>query len=73
MCAKLFFLTFCRYRSQPPTRQPAPPTSGADDKPFVKRPLIIKDQDLKEFDKIEDNEDGWAGATGEIDYRWVFE
>ena len=60
-----------RYRGQPPARQPAPPASGAEDKSFVKRPLIIKDQDLKEFDKIEENDGGWAGAHGEIDYRLV--
>ena len=36
-----------------------------------KRPAIIKDQDLKEFDDLLNNDasdGGWAGAQGEIDY-----
>lgn len=41
-----------------------------DEKGFVKHPMIIKDQDLQEFDKIDDSDGGWAGAHGEIDYRY---
>ena len=41
------------------------------DRDQYKRPAIIKDQDLKEFDDLLKNDasdGGWAGAQGEIDY-----
>ncbi len=44
------------------------PGGGDDRDPdMYKRPAIIKDQDLKEFDEL-DTDGGWAGAQGEIDY-----
>ena len=35
------------------------------------RSTIIKDQDLKEFDELlrKENNDGWAGAGGDLDFR----
>lgn len=53
----------------PPQRQ----QEGDDDTP--KRPAIVSEKDLKEFDDIlrsESGDGGWAGAQGEIDYRWVW-
>jgi hypothetical protein len=42
------------------------PREGEDG---FKRPAIVKDQDLKEFDELQMNDGGWAGVQGEIDYN----
>ena len=42
---------------------------GSDE--LVKRPAIIKDRELREFDEIlrhDMSDGGWAAAQGEIDY-----
>lgn len=65
-------LTLCsvrRFRGPPPNMGPQRQLDSDD--PNVKRPAIIKDQDLREFDEllVKDVDDGgWAGAQGEIDY-----
>ena len=44
------------------------------DKDDYKRPAIISDKDLKNFDEIlhiDSAEGGWASAQGEIDYRYI--
>ena len=47
------------------------PGDDDDDKEEYKRPAIITDKDIKDFDEILqlDNNGGWASAQGEIDYR----
>ena len=75
-----------RYRGQapPPQRQhpgaPGPLPAGAAgaagaaaataETDEFKRPAIVKDADLKEFDELLSNDasDGWAGAIADIDY-----
>ncbi len=68
-----------RYRGHPPppNSRNNQPQSGDRERgdregdETYKRPAIIKDKDLKEFDELlrtEANDGGWAGATGEIDY-----
>ncbi|XP_041368189.1 protein PRRC2C-like isoform X2 [Gigantopelta aegis] len=64
-----------RYRGPPQQMPPQRPMdrdrSHGDYDDDVKRPAIISDRDLKEFDEIlrtEANDGGWAGAQGEIDY-----
>ena len=45
------------------------------DKDDYKRPAIISDKDLKNFDEIlhiDSAEGGWAAAQGEIDYRYAW-
>nr|XP_056700633.1 protein PRRC2A [Euleptes europaea] len=45
--------------SQPPLRLPEP----------VSRPPVLKQDDLKEFDELDqENDEGWAGAHEEVDY-----
>ncbi|XP_061475389.1 protein PRRC2A isoform X2 [Rhineura floridana] len=45
--------------SQPPLRMSEP----------VSRPPVLKQDDLKEFDELEqENDEGWAGAHEEVDY-----
>lgn len=42
------------------------------DKEDYKRPAIVSEKDLKNFDEIlniDSAEGGWAAAQGEIDYR----
>ncbi|XP_034016839.1 protein PRRC2A [Thalassophryne amazonica] len=68
------------YRYPPPAEGPAPRFShGPDIKPpggprdacgeVVKRPSILKQDDLKELDELDhDGDEGWAGAHEEIDY-----
>ncbi|XP_047240717.1 protein PRRC2A isoform X1 [Girardinichthys multiradiatus] len=70
------------YRYPPPGEGPAPRfsrgQSGPDNRPqgsprdsgeVVKRPSILKQDDLKELDELDhDGDDGWAGAHEEIDY-----
>ncbi|XP_051899960.1 protein PRRC2A-like isoform X2 [Pristis pectinata] len=47
-------------------RLPQHPTRMSE---AVKRPSILKQDDLKEFDELEnETDDGWAGAHEEIDY-----
>ena len=67
-----------RYRGPPQQMPPQRPMdrdrSHGDYDDDIKRPAIISDRDLKEFDEIlrtEPNDGGWAGAQGEIDYRSV--
>ncbi|XP_064649744.1 protein PRRC2C-like isoform X2 [Lineus longissimus] len=62
-----------RYRGPLPPQQQRQqqqqlePREGDD---AFKRPAIVKDQDLKEFDDLQKNADGgWAGVQGEIDYN----
>ena len=46
-----------------------------EDDSAPKRPAIVSEKDLKEFDEIlrsDPGDGGWAGAQGEIDYRLVF-
>ncbi|XP_013402281.1 protein PRRC2C-like isoform X2 [Lingula anatina] len=53
----------------PMPQQRAPPADSSEE--VYKRPAIIKDSDLREFDEIiknDDNDGGWASAHGEIDY-----
>ncbi|XP_067865638.1 protein PRRC2A-like isoform X2 [Heterodontus francisci] len=50
----------------PGPRLPQHPTRMSE---AVKRPSILKQDDLKEFDELEnETDDGWAGAHEEIDY-----
>ncbi|XP_060706957.1 protein PRRC2A-like isoform X7 [Hemiscyllium ocellatum] len=50
----------------PGPRLPPHPTRMSE---AVKRPSILKQDDLKEFDELEnETDDGWAGAHEEIDY-----
>lgn len=35
---------------------------------MYQHPAILKQEDLKEFEKIETNDGGWASSTGEVDY-----
>ncbi|XP_068188394.1 protein PRRC2A [Antennarius striatus] len=71
------------YRYPAPGEGPAPRFSrgqgGPDNKPqggsrdgggeVVKRPSILKQDDLKELDELDhDGDEGWAGAHEEIDY-----
>ncbi|XP_067468684.1 protein PRRC2A isoform X2 [Thunnus thynnus] len=71
------------YRYPPPGEGPAPrfarAQGGPDSRPqggprdaggeVVKRPSILKQDDLKELDELDhDGDDGWAGAHEEIDY-----
>lgn len=49
------------------------PQEGDDE--LMKRPAIVSEKSLKDFDKIlrsESGDGGWAGAQGEIDYKLVF-
>lgn len=58
-----------RFRHPPPMpAQPRPPV-GADSDDY-KRAAIISEKDLKEFDnlRLDQEDEGWAGAQGEIDY-----
>ncbi|XP_055081304.1 protein PRRC2A isoform X1 [Periophthalmus magnuspinnatus] len=66
------------YRYPPPGEGPAPRfargqgtdrSQGPRDTEAVKRPSILKQDDLKELDELDhDNDEGWAGAHEEIDY-----
>ena len=59
--------TFTRFRGPPPQRLPS--SEGEE-----RRTGIVKDGDLKKFDEILKNDEsdgGWAGAQGEIDYRFL--
>ncbi|XP_044026596.1 protein PRRC2A isoform X4 [Siniperca chuatsi] len=68
------------YRYPAPGEGPAPRFSrGQDSRPqggprdaggeMVKRPSILKQDDLKELDELDhDGDEGWAGAHEEIDY-----
>ncbi|KAG7500367.1 hypothetical protein JOB18_017147 [Solea senegalensis] len=71
------------YRFPPPGEGPAPRFSRGQGSPdsrpqggprdnggeVVKRPSILKQDDLKELDELDhDNDEGWAGAHEEIDY-----
>uniref|UniRef100_A0A8C6V3S0 Uncharacterized protein n=1 Tax=Neogobius melanostomus TaxID=47308 RepID=A0A8C6V3S0_9GOBI len=67
------------YRFPPPGEGPAPrfargqgpdrAQGGPRDTEVVKRPSILKQDDLKELDELDhDNDEGWAGAQEEIDY-----
>lgn len=50
-------------------------TDEDDDKrEDYKRPSIITDKDIKDFDEILhlDSNGGWASAQGEIDYRLAY-
>ena len=70
-CASIVVLC-CRFRGPMPPMPPQRQQEGDDDAP--KRPAIVSEKDLKEFDDIlrsESGDGGWAGAQGEIDYRWV--
>ncbi|XP_069775564.1 protein PRRC2A-like isoform X3 [Narcine bancroftii] len=50
----------------PQPRLPQHPTRMTEG---IKRPSILKQDDLKEFDELEnETDDGWAGAHEEIDY-----
>lgn len=58
-----------RFRHPPPMpAQPRPPV-GADSDDY-KRAAIISEKDLKDFDnlRLDQEDEGWAGAQGEIDY-----
>ncbi|XP_043534099.1 protein PRRC2A-like isoform X3 [Chiloscyllium plagiosum] len=64
------------YRYPPPDASKFPRVPGPRLPPHptrmpeaVKRPSILKQDDLKEFDELEnETDDGWAGAHEEIDY-----
>lgn len=61
-----------RFRGPMPNMPPRQQQEGEDDGP--KRPAIVSEKDLKEFDEIlraDPGDGGWAGAQGEIDYRSV--
>lgn len=52
-----------RIPSPRPAQCPARPTD------LVKRPAILKQDDLNEFDELDtEKDDGWAGANEEVDY-----
>ncbi|XP_052823701.1 protein PRRC2C isoform X3 [Octopus bimaculoides] len=60
-----------RFPRVPPPNVQAQRPANENDNENYKRPAIIKDRDLKEFDEILRNDPtdgGWAGAQGEIDY-----
>lgn len=50
-----------------PAQQRPPVGADSDD---YKRAAIISEKDLKEFDnlRLDQEDEGWAGAQGEIDY-----
>ncbi|XP_048776168.2 protein PRRC2C-like isoform X5 [Ostrea edulis] len=58
-----------RFRHPPPMPAQQRPPVGGDGEEY-KRAAIISEKDLKDFDNLRlDHEDeGWAGAQGEIDY-----
>uniref|UniRef100_A0A3P8VW70 Proline-rich coiled-coil 2A n=1 Tax=Cynoglossus semilaevis TaxID=244447 RepID=A0A3P8VW70_CYNSE len=57
---------FSRGQSGPDSRQGGPRDTGGE---VVKRPSILKQDDLKELDELDhDGDEGWAGAHEEIDY-----
>ena len=69
---------FCRFPRHPPphmSQHRGGGEKGDDDGDKrgddYKRPAIISDKDLKDFDEILhlDSNGGWAAAQGEIDYR----
>ena len=67
------YLLCFRFRHPPPTGMPSQRHAGGDGEEY-KRPTIISEKDLKDFDQImrlDNSEDGWAGAQGEIDYSYV--
>ncbi|XP_064407768.1 protein PRRC2A isoform X2 [Latimeria chalumnae] len=55
-----------RYPRMPGPRPSQPPTRMSEP---ARRPSILKQDDLKEFDELEhDGDEGWAGAHEEVDY-----
>ena len=71
VCSLLWWV--CRFRGPMPPMPPQRQQEGDDDN-TPKRPAIVSEKDLKEFDEIlrsEAGDGGWAGAQGEIDYRSV--
>lgn len=60
---------FFRFRGPPPMSHSR---HGQDNDDGQKRPSIVSDKKLKDFEEIlkTDNETGWAGPQGEIDYRY---
>ncbi|KAJ8300218.1 hypothetical protein KUTeg_021737 [Tegillarca granosa] len=61
-----------RFRPPPPMQQQQQQMQRqiSDNGDDYKRPSIISDKDLKDFDKlhVDSGDEGWAGAQGEIDY-----
>lgn len=59
-------LRFSRGQGGPDNRPQGGPRDSGE---VVKRPSILKQDDLKELDELDhDGDDGWAGAHEEIDY-----
>ncbi|XP_025111993.1 protein PRRC2A-like isoform X2 [Pomacea canaliculata] len=59
-----------RFRGPMPAVPQHRPQEGDDE--LMKRPAIVSEKSLKDFDKIlrsESGDGGWAGAQGEIDYN----
>ncbi|XP_061164829.1 protein PRRC2C-like isoform X2 [Saccostrea echinata] len=58
-----------RFRHPPPMPQQQRPPVGGEGEEY-KRAAIISEKDLKDFDnlRLEHEDEGWAGAQGEIDY-----
>ncbi|XP_074542156.1 protein PRRC2A isoform X2 [Halichoeres trimaculatus] len=58
---------FSRGQGGPDNRPPGGPRDAGGE--MVKRPSILKQDDLKELDELDhDGDEGWAGAHEEIDY-----
>ncbi|XP_041811205.1 protein PRRC2A isoform X2 [Chelmon rostratus] len=58
---------FSRGQGGPDNRPPGGPRDAGGE--VVKRPSILKQDDLKELDELDhDGDEGWAGAHEEIDY-----
>ncbi|XP_076822186.1 uncharacterized protein LOC143468718 isoform X2 [Clavelina lepadiformis] len=59
-----------RYPYDPRVRQMMmPPNSQPNRTESPNMSSIISQSDLKEFDKLDDDEGGWAGMHGEVDYQ----
>ena len=60
------------YRFRGPPSSMAHQRHMGEDEDGQKRPAIVSEKALKEFDEIlksDKEEGGWAGPQGEIDYR----
>ena len=69
---RMYILYDCRFRG-PPVPPPRIPLEGhSSDRPLrtqADRPAIIKDQALKEFDRLDPGDGSWAAAVdSDVDY-----
>lgn len=62
----IFFPVYSRFPRVAGPRGSGPPMRLVEP---VGRPSILKEDNLKEFDQLDqENDDGWAGAHEEVDY-----